>query len=109
MRKSLPASFSIRTDAAHAKPSSRSADRESALHGQDLRRRADRDRRFPPPSRVTVLAAKRLIGRVARMGRAELLRVAPGAEILARLQRRDGERRAEHRDIDMAAFAFEQL
>ena len=50
-----------------------------------------------------VLRAKGLIGRIARMRRAELAGIAPGAEILARLQRRHRDRGGEHRHIQMAA------
>ena len=42
-----------------------------------------------------------LVGRVARVRRPELARVASGAEELAGLQGRDAQRRAEHRHIDM--------
>ena len=45
------------------------------------------------------------IGRIARMGRAEAARRLAGAEIFARLQRRDAEERPEDRAVDMRALA----
>src|SRR3954453_10758803 len=45
---------------------------------------------------VSVLAAKRLVGRVARVRRAELARVLAAAEVLTGLQGGDRQRGAEH-------------
>ena len=50
-----------------------------------------------------VLRAKGLIRCIAGMRRAELARIAPGAEKLARLQCRHRDRGGEHRHIEMAA------
>ena len=44
-----------------------------------------------------------LVRGVARVGRAEWLRVLAGAKVLAGLQRRDRQRGGEHRDVELAA------
>ncbi len=57
---------------------------------------------------IFVLRLEGLIWRVARMRGAELLRILARTEVLAGLQRRDSQRRSEHRDVDMFATATDR-